>query len=144
MQASPLDALHDVLPPSEVSWWPLSPVAWAALISTLLLIGLICRLLYTAQCHKQAKKQAINQSQLHQNDPQALHILLKRLAKHYYGTLATTQSQNKWASILSQLSEQTFNEQELNSLYAPVPNEHLAKKLSVAIRTFKLKEKVNV
>ncbi|KAF7775051.1 hypothetical protein PCIT_a1147 [Pseudoalteromonas citrea] len=144
MQASPLDALHDVLPPSEVSWWPLSPMVWAVALSTLILVLIICRYAYKAHCHKKAKKQAILQSQQHPNNAQALHIILKRLTKHYYGVAATTQSQNQWAHTLSRLSGLSFNEQELNSLYAPTPDSQLADKLTLAINKFKLKETINV
>ncbi|TMO57882.1 DUF4381 domain-containing protein [Pseudoalteromonas aurantia] len=144
MQVSPLDALHDVLPPSEVSWWPLSPMVWALLIITLLLLLLIGRCVYKAHCHKKAKKQAIEHSQQHPDNAQALHIILKRLTKHYYGVAATTQSQTQWAHTLSRLSGLSFNEQELNSLYAPKPDSQLANKLTLAINKFKLKEKIDV
>jgi hypothetical protein len=144
MQASPLDALHDVLPPSEVSWWPLSPMLWVLLITTLLLLFIVSRYIYKAHCHKKAKKQAILHSQQCTHDAQALHIILKRLTKHYYGVAATTQSQTQWANTLSRLSGQSFNAQELNSLYSPSPDSQLASKLVIAISQFKLKEALDV
>lgn len=144
MQPSPLDALHDVMPPNDVPWWPLSAASWVVIITIVLLLIITIRALYKAHCYKKAKKQAIAQSQTMQQDPQALHILLKRLTKHYYGTEVTTQSQMRWAKTLTQLCGQTFNEQELNSLYSPTPSPALTHKLVMAIKHFKLKEKINV
>ncbi|CAH9050832.1 hypothetical protein PSECIP111854_00613 [Pseudoalteromonas sp. CIP111854] len=144
MQASPLDALQDVMPPSEVSWWPLSIAMWGVILLSLIIVITLFVWRFKAWRFKRAKREAIKHSIAHQNDAQQLHILLKRLTKHYYGTRAVASSNQLWASRLTQLCGQTFNAQELDSLYSPKPNNELAHKLHVAIKHFKLKEAINV
>ncbi|MCF6434774.1 DUF4381 domain-containing protein [Pseudoalteromonas sp. MMG022] len=144
MQASPLDALHDVMPPSEVSWWPLSPAMWVIIAMLLLLTIMLIVWRYKAWQHKRAKREAISLCAQYQDDAQQLHILVKRLTKHYYGNQAVAGSNQLWASRLSKLSGQTFNAQELDTLYSPEPSANLASKLRMAIKNFKLKEAIDV
>lgn len=85
MQTNPLDGLHDVIAPAEVAWWPLAPIWWLiiSIVCVLLIIGLVQ--LYKNNQFKKAKKQAIELSRtLADDDVQALHIILKRLTRHYY------------------------------------------------------------
>ncbi|WP_105168721.1 DUF4381 domain-containing protein [Pseudoalteromonas sp. T1lg23B] len=144
MQASPLDALHDVMPPSEVSWWPLSPATWAVIAALFIIITLLIVWRYRIWQHKRAKREAISQCEQHQHDAQQLHILIKRLTKHYYGNQAVAGSNQLWATRLTKLSGQTFNAQELDTLYSPQPSAELAPKLRLAIKNFKLKEAIDV
>ncbi|WP_368857999.1 DUF4381 domain-containing protein, partial [Thermolongibacillus altinsuensis] len=48
MQTSPLDGLHDVIVPSQVSWWPLAPIWWVIIATLLLAIGYLSYTLYRA------------------------------------------------------------------------------------------------
>ncbi|MBD1584482.1 DUF4381 domain-containing protein [Pseudoalteromonas sp. S16_S37] len=144
MQASPLDALHDVMPPSEVSWWPFSYAMWAVILIVLFIFIAVAVWRYKAWKYHQAKREAIKHIAYHQHDAQQLHILLKRLTKHYYGSRAVSGSNQLWATRLTQLCGHTFNAQELDSLYGPNPNEQLAIKLQQAIKSFKLKEALDV
>lgn len=146
MQKNPLDGLHDVIAPTEVAWWPLAPIWWLiiALAGSLLIIGLV--LLYKNQQFKKAKKQAIKLSKtLSDDDAQELHIILKRLTRHYYSSQLASQPLAKWSESLSKLSGDNFSYDELMPLYQQQSNNaELAAKLRSAISNFKLKEPINV
>ncbi len=146
MQKNPLDGLHDVIAPTEVAWWPLAPIWWLiiALAGSLLIIGLV--LLYKNQQFKKAKKQAIKLSKtLSDEDTQELHIILKRLTRHYYSSQLASQPLAKWSESLSILSGDNFSYDELMPLYQQQSNNaELAAKLRNAISNFKLKEPINV
>ncbi|WP_462179619.1 DUF4381 domain-containing protein [Pseudoalteromonas gelatinilytica] len=146
MQKNPLDGLHDVIAPTEVAWWPLAPIWWLiiALVGSLLIIGLV--LLYKNQQFKKAKKQAIKLSKtLSDEDTQELHIILKRLTRHYYNSQLASQPLAKWSESLSKLSGDSFSYDELMPLYQQHSNNaELGAKLRSAISNFKLKEPINV
>ncbi|MFY8298045.1 DUF4381 domain-containing protein [Pseudoalteromonas sp. SS15] len=144
MQASPLDALHDVLPPEQVAWWPLSLPTWAVIITSLILLITLGMWLYKRQQFLKAKKAAIELAKQQSDDAQQLHIILKRLVKHYYGAPLTSLPTKKWQSILNTLSGEQFSEQALHSLYGPENNPELAKQLFNAIKNLKLKEAIDV
>tara|TARA_B100002049_G_scaffold176744_1_gene134046 strand:- start:2863 stop:3303 length:441 start_codon:yes stop_codon:yes gene_type:complete len=146
MQTNPLDGLHDVIAPSEVAWWPLAPIWWLIIVFlvALLVVGLV--LLYKNLQFKKAKKQAIKMSQnVAKDDAQALHIILKRLTRHYYNSQLASQPLAQWSESLSKLCGDTFSYDELMPLYQQQNNNaELAAKLRNAIHNFKLKESINV
>ncbi|MFC3034002.1 DUF4381 domain-containing protein [Pseudoalteromonas fenneropenaei] len=140
MQSSPLDALHDVLPPEQVSWWPLSPIAWLIVVAVLLLLGLTAWWLIRRYRFTAAKREAIKASTQLDN-ALALHTLLKRLTKHYYGIHYASQSQAQWQKILNHLAKADFSHNELQQLYSPSGAECLNAKLKLAIKHFKPHDK---
>ena len=144
MQASPLDALHDVIPPEQVAWWPLSLPTWGVIIVTVILIILLSVLIYKHLKFTKAKKAAIELAKRQGDNAQQLHIILKRLVKHYYGASLTSQPMNQWLSTLSTLSGEVISKQALENLYGPHNDPELAKQLMTAIQKLKLKEAVNV
>lgn len=138
MQPSPLDALHDVLAPTEVSWWPLSYAAWAVIAASLLVITFMIWWLYQRHQHNIAKREAQLLAK-HEQDALALHALLKRLVKHYYGTELASVRQEVWIKIVARLCKQTFSTTELASLYSQAPQDDLVRKLRTAIGKFDTK-----
>lgn len=145
MQTSPLDGLHDVIVPSQVSWWPLAPIWWVIIAILLLAIGYLSYTLYQAYQFKKAKRHAILLSNQYEDDAQQLHILIKRLVLHYYAQSAASQGTKQWCNTLNKLTGQQFTELELMSLYQEQSNHTaLASKLKLAIAQFKLKEPLNV
>ncbi|CCQ12471.1 putative orphan protein [Pseudoalteromonas luteoviolacea B = ATCC 29581] len=140
MQSSPLAALKDVIPPSEVSWWPLSVLAWATLIGILIFIILVTFWLYRRHQFGLAKREAIELAKESQNDALILHSLLKRLMKHYYGAEFTTLPSPQWTDALEHLTKQRFTLDEINSLYSSTPDAELNQKLMAAIKRFKLRD----
>ena len=145
MQTSPLDGLHDVIVPSQVSWWPLAPIWWVIIAILLLAIGYLSYTLYQAYQFKKAKRHAILLSNQYEDDAQQLHILIKRLVLHYYAQSAASQGTKQWCNTLNKLTGQQFTEHELMSLYQSQSNQTaLAQKLKLAIVQFKLKEPLNV
>lgn len=145
MQTSPLDGLHDVIVPSQVSWWPLAPIWWVIIATLLLAIGYLSYTLYRAYQFKKAKRHAILLSNQYDDDAQQLHILIKRLVLHYYAQSAASQGTKQWCNTLNKLTGQQFTELELMSLYQEQINQTaLATKLKLAIAQFKLKEPLNV
>lgn len=145
MQTSPLDGLHDVIVPTHVSWWPLAPVWWVIMAILLLTISFISYKFYQTYQFKKAKRQAILLSNQCDNDAQQLHILIKRLALHYYQQRVASQGTQQWCNTLNKLTGQQFTELELMSLYQPQTNQAaLANKLKLAIVQFKVKEPLNV
>ncbi|MEH6393437.1 DUF4381 domain-containing protein [Pseudoalteromonas sp.] len=145
MQTSPLDGLHDVIVPSQVSWWPLAPIWWVIIGTLLLAIGYLSYRLYQAYQFKKAKRHAVLLSEQYNDDAPQLHILIKRLVLHYYAQSAASQGTKQWCNTLNKLTGQQFTERELMSLYQPQSNQTaLANKLKLAIAQFKLKEPLNV
>lgn len=145
MQTSPLAGLHDVIVPSQVSWWPLAPIWWVIITTLLLAIGYLSYTLYRAYQFKKAKRHAILLSNQYDDDAQQLHILIKRLVLHYYAQSAASQGTKQWCNTLNKLTGQQFTELELMSLYQEQSNQTaLATKLKLAIAQFKLKEPLNV
>ncbi|MBQ4836866.1 DUF4381 domain-containing protein [Pseudoalteromonas luteoviolacea] len=144
MNPSPLDALHDVLPPEQVSWWPLSLPTWALIITSTLILLLFSFYLYRSWQFGAAKREAIKLSQLEIKDALALHGLLKRLTKHYYGTTVASQSTPNWCQTLNLLSKAQFSEQDIASLYNSENKNDQIEKLMMAIKTFKTKERLDV
>jgi len=145
MQTSPLDGLHDVIAPTQVSWWPLAP-AWWVLIG-ILVIATTCfgYYLYKRSEFTKAKRHAIKLSQQFTDDPKQLHILIKRLVLHYYQPQVASSDTKVWCKTLTTLSGIEFTEQELLSLYqADNSPSALADKFCLAIKQFKLKEPLNV
>ncbi|KZN44856.1 DUF4381 family protein [Pseudoalteromonas luteoviolacea] len=144
MIPSPLDALNDVLPPEQVAWWPLSLPTWALiLLCVLLLIGLAV-FTYRRWQFGAAKREAIELSVQYQADPLALHSVLKRLTKHYYGNNLAAQSSANWCKTLNRLTKTNFQEQDIVSLYNPNSSSELLPKLLEAIKTYKIKERLDV
>lgn len=143
MQSNPLDGLHDVIAPEQVSWWPLAPIWW------LLIAVIVCAIIfggykfYQAKKFKRAKKQAIELSQVC-DDAGQLHIILKRLTRHYYQQHLTSAPLAQWSITLSNLTDIRFSDTELMSLYSETDNPKLKEKLKTAITQFKLKEPMNV
>ncbi|TMP39023.1 DUF4381 domain-containing protein [Pseudoalteromonas rubra] len=143
MMQNPLDALHDVLPPEQVSWWPLTPASWAVILIALLIVSVGIWLAVRHWQHNRAKREAIKLSQQHTQDALALHGILKRLTRHYYGSEQAAKPTAQWHKMLNQLTRQQFSEQDLNSLYSSTPTVACSKLLA-AIKTFKTKEAVHV
>ncbi|KZN31728.1 DUF4381 family protein [Pseudoalteromonas luteoviolacea] len=144
MTPSPLDALNDVLPPEQVSWWPLSLPMWALILITIILLICFGVFTYRRWQFSAAKREAIKLSADYKNDPLKLHGLLKRLTKHYYGNQASSQSSANWCKTLNSLSKVNFQEADIVSLYNPDPNNDLQPKLIEAIKTYKTKERLDV
>ncbi|KAF7786505.1 hypothetical protein PRUB_a1097 [Pseudoalteromonas rubra] len=143
MMQNPLDALHDVIPPEQVDWWPLTPASWAVIIAVILIVSVSVWLAVKKWQHNAAKREAIQLSEQHAQDALALHGILKRLARHYYGNEHAAQPTAQWLKLLNKLTGQQFNQQDLNSLYSSNPTLACTKLMS-AIKTFKTKEAVNV
>lgn len=145
MQTTPLDGLHDVIAPNQVNWWPLAPAWWVLIALFLITIIGLGYYLYKRSQFSKAKRHAIKLSQQLGDDPQQLHILIKRLVLHYYNPQAASSETKTWCQTLTTLSAIEFTEQELLSLYQ-VDNSSsaLADKFRVAIKQFKLKEPLNV
>lgn len=144
MQPSPLDALEDVIIPSSVPWWPLSISMWALIITVGLILIAIIMFTIRSIRFKKAKKEAIKQASLLAEQPLQLHILIKRLAKHYYGVEQAALSQQAWLDNLQAMSGEVFSLEELNSLYSQSNEPNLSEKLTNAIRKFKVKGAVHV
>ncbi|CAM3879868.1 MULTISPECIES: DUF4381 domain-containing protein [Pseudoalteromonas] len=145
MQTSPLDGLHDVIVPTQVSWWPLAPIWWVIIAILLLTISFTGYKLYQTYQFKKAKRHAVLLSNQYDDDAQQLHILIKRLVLHYYGQSAASQGTKQWCKTINKLTGQQFTEGELMSLYqANSEQSALANKLKLAISQFKLKEPLNV
>ncbi|MBQ4831842.1 DUF4381 domain-containing protein [Pseudoalteromonas sp. MMG010] len=145
MQPSPLDNLHDVIAPSQVNWWPLAPAWWVIIVCAFSLLILLIVYLYKQYQFKKPKRAAIDASEQVKDNAQQLHILLKRLAIHYYDKRLASQPISMWCASLKQLTGLSFSEQELLSLYASEQhNPQLTSKLHSAIQKFKLKEPINV
>ncbi|AOT07938.1 DUF4381 domain-containing protein [Pseudoalteromonas luteoviolacea] len=144
MTQSPLDALHDVMPPEQVSWWPLSMPMWALICVSIILLIALTVWLYKNWQFGAAKREAIKLSQQHQQDALALHGIVKRLTKHYYGASVASQSSAAWCQTLNAISKAQFKEQDITSFYKPDnQNEHV-EQLMMAIKTFKTKECLDV
>lgn len=144
MQASPLDALHDVLPPDEVAWWPLSYPMWGVIITALIAFMALLIWYVKTQRFQRAKKQAIIEAKSATQDAQSLHIILKRLAKHYYGAHIAALPNTHWQPVLTTLSGVQFSQAELMAIYSPNAQPELCNKLHQAIMQFKLKEVLDV
>lgn len=143
MQVNPLDQLNDVVIPQSVSWWPLSYPMWGAICVLLTIFGATCWLLYRRQQFLKAKKEAVKLGHS-QDNAQALHTILKRLVKHYYGDTAASRSGQEWLTLQARLTRVELTQQELDSLYAPTQDPALSDKLCRAINTFKVKERLDV
>lgn len=143
MPSSPLDALKDVIPPTEVSWWPLSYAAWGLIVATLLVLTLIILFIVKRQRHSRAKREATQLAKLAESSL-SLHTLLKRLVKHYYGVEMASLPQKQWLHILNTVSNVTFTSEELQTIYSPNGAEALFDKFSQAITTFKTREKLTL
>ncbi|MCF2858249.1 DUF4381 domain-containing protein [Pseudoalteromonas sp. SMS1] len=144
MTPSPLDALHDVLPPEQVHWWPLSLPMWALILTVILSLFAVSVFAYRRWQFGAAKREALKLSTQCQDNPLELHNLLKRLTKHYYGSQATSQSTANWCKTLNRLSQVKFQETDIVSLYHPTPRADLQPKLVAAIKTYKIKERLDV
>jgi hypothetical protein len=145
MQTAPLDGLHDIIAPSQVSWWPLAPAWW--IIIAVLLAAIVALLYYIYKQHqfKKPKRFAIALSKQLSHDDQQLHIILKRLVIEYYGKNLASQATKDWCITLSQVTGQHFEQHEINTLYSPEKsNPDLCQKLQLGIQQFKLKESFNV
>ena len=148
---SPLDQLHDVIAPSAVPWWPLSPLAFSLIA---VLLGLIFIILYRAKKRHQqnkAKKEAIKQSKqmltVNLKNTQAMHLLLKRLIKHYYSVQLANQVGHAWCQNIKATSNISISQDELSCLYQKEQSESLADlhaKLFRAIAQFKVKGALDV
>ncbi|AIY64976.1 DUF4381 domain-containing protein [Pseudoalteromonas piratica] len=148
---SPLDNLHDVIAPATVSWWPLSVPAFTLIA---ILITLIIAAIYV--CYKRyqlakAKRQALLESKAYLTsnyaNTQALHLILKRLVKHYYGIEAANQFGEKWQEVVLKTTKTKLTNEELSRLYQgeseqPISSFH--QKLVKAIKQFKVKGALNV
>ncbi|WP_404339036.1 DUF4381 domain-containing protein [Pseudoalteromonas mariniglutinosa] len=145
MQSNPLDGLHDVIVPTTAAWWPLAPIWWLLIVLLCVAIAVAVSLFIKARKYSKAKRQAVNLSHMVNHDAAQLHIILKRLTRHYYSEKLASQSTAKWSTSLGQLTGLTFSEAELLALYhTPNDNPALAKKLQQAILCFKLKESIDV
>jgi hypothetical protein len=144
MQTNPLDGLHDIIAPNQVKWWPLAP-AWGGIIALLFLT--LCTaiyIFYKKHKFKKPKRYAIALSQSEQN-PQQLHIILKRLVLEYYDKRLAAQPTAKWCTTLNTLTGLNFTEQEILSLYNPNQKDTtLCEKFRQGIKQFKVKEPVHV
>ena len=144
MQTSPLDGLHDIIAPSQVSWWPLAPAWWAIIALLLLALCAAIYIFYKKHQFNKVKRYAIELS-LKLNDAQQLHIILKRLVIEYYDKRLAAQSTAQWCNTLTTLTSLTFSEQEILSLYnVQQKDAPLCDKLRQSIKQFKIKERVNV
>lgn len=145
MQTSPLDGLHDVIAPTQASWWPLATAWWVLICIVVIAITCLGYYLYQRAQFTKAKRHAIKLSQQLTDDPAQLHILIKRLALHYYQPKVASSDTKVWCKTLTTLSGIEFTEQELLSLYRTDNySSALANKLCLAIKQFKLKEPLNV
>ncbi|WP_462157706.1 DUF4381 domain-containing protein [Pseudoalteromonas sp. GB56] len=144
MQSVPIPQLEDVIAPTEVSAWPPGPAWWLVAV---LLLGILITLIIIWRQRKQhlaAKREAISHA-AETMDALALHQLLKRLCKHYYGDQVSALTGKKWAQVLSQLSAMRFSEDELLAIYRDkADHSDLSLKLSSAIQQFKTKEILDV
>ncbi|ATC95464.1 DUF4381 domain-containing protein [Pseudoalteromonas tunicata] len=121
MNASPLDNLNDIIAPTTVPFWPLSPAWWLVIAVSLILIlsvFLYWRIIFR---HNSAKREAIALSNTLTNnqmsDLQQLNIILKRLTQHYYGTSVASLSGKAWCDFLQQHCQSELNPQQLQSIY---------------------------
>ncbi len=141
MQSNPLDALHDVIVPDKAPWWPLAPAWWVIIV--LLLSTLLAAVYFWLRQHRHnaAKREAVRLSNALPGDELVeRHLLLKRLARHYYGNAPSARSGKAWCDTLQSLSGLSFTPEELEILYRPAPrDEMLANRLASAIRAFKTK-----
>lgn len=148
---SPLDNLHDVIAPATVAWWPLSLPAFAIITGIFLLLFVAGFLAYKRYQLAKAKRQALQESKSHLTsnfaNSQALHLILKRLVKHYYGIEAANQFGEKWQGIVLKTSKVKLTPEELSRLYQSEGNQPINdfhQKLVKAIKQFKVKGALNV
>jgi cbb3-type cytochrome oxidase subunit 3 len=113
---SPLAQLNDVIVTTEVSAWPPAPIWYISIL--VICVMLIWSFLYLKKRkkHYAAKRQAIILAK-NQSDINQLHIILKRLAKHYYGEKVAALSGEKWAEFVSKNCKVTCKAQQLTLLY---------------------------
>ena len=62
MQKNPLDGLHDVIVPNQVSWWPLAPAWWVIIAIVILALSITIYALYKKNKFKKPKQYAITLS----------------------------------------------------------------------------------
>ncbi len=150
MAMQPPVPLQDVIAPTQVSWWPLSPFAYMLIIVTIVLIAFIIRFIVKRWRFNQAKRHAktlalaITHAEVTQLNQ--LHEILKRLARHYYGDKVSALHGERWSKFVMQVSGTLLTPDDLALLYAPSSQAHpqCRQKLVQAIVKFKLKEQVNV
>jgi len=144
MQPNPLAGLHDIIAPSQVSWWPLAPAWWVIITLLFIAICAVAFWFYNNHKFKKPKRYAIDLSKTEQS-PLKLHIILKRLVIEYYDKRLAAQSTTNWCNTLNALTGLSFSEQEILSLYnTEQANEALTDKFRQGIKQFKLKESVHV
>jgi cbb3-type cytochrome oxidase subunit 3 len=144
MQTNPLDGLHDIIAPSQVSIWPLAPAWWVIIALLCVLVAASAYWLYKRYQFNKAKRYAIQLSQQHES-AQQLHIILKRLVIAYYDKRLAAQATAAWCTTLTTLTGITFSEQEILSIYnQTAPDTALCHKFRQGIKQFKLKEVVHV
>jgi hypothetical protein len=149
--SSPLENLHDVMIPTTAPWWPLSIQAFALIACIIGLITIICFLIVKYKRFNRPKKIAIQESKqlltVNIENTHALHLLLKRLIKHYYSTAAANQISVNWCAQLERVSKILIDQDELINLYQSQPNQQLASlhtKLLKAVSQFKVKGALDV
>ena len=140
MQADPLAQLNDVVVPQKRKLVATVYPMWALIGTIVLLLVFICRYFYLRQQHLRAKKHAVKLSTSAQS-AQELHLILKRLVKHYYGEQYASLSAEPWLEFQAKVTKAALTRQELDSLYSPNPSATLQAKLITAIKTFNVKEK---
>uniref|UniRef100_UPI0035618F10 DUF4381 domain-containing protein n=1 Tax=Pseudoalteromonas sp. TaxID=53249 RepID=UPI0035618F10 len=102
MQTNPLDGLHDIIAPSQVSIWPLAPAWWVIIALLCVLVAASAYWLYKRYQFNKAKRYAIQLSQQHES-AQQLHIILKRLVIAYYDKRLAAQATAAWCTTLTTL-----------------------------------------
>ncbi len=113
---SPLAQLNDVIVTNQVSAWPPAPIWYISILILCVILVLSFVYLTKRKKHYAAKKQAITLAK-DQSDINQLHIILKRLAKHYYGEKVAALSGEKWAEFVSKNCKVTCEAQQLTLLY---------------------------
>ena len=137
MQTNPLDGLHDIIAPSQVNWWPLAPAWWVIIALLFLALCAAIYIFYKKHKFKKPKRYAIQLSQSEQN-PQQLHIILKRLVIEYYDKRLAAQSTSKWCTTLNTLTGLSFTEQEILSCITPAKKiQHCAKNFAKVLSNLK-------
>lgn len=107
MQTDPLNSLHDIVLPADVSAWPPALGWWLILLAGILMLGL--SVFFALRYYRRLQKRRIYLQALAQLQPEhstayyaAVNRLLKQAAIAYRGPAAKTLSGQAWLNYLDQ------------------------------------------
>ncbi|MGQ8366806.1 DUF4381 domain-containing protein [Glaciecola sp. 1036] len=126
---NPLDNLHDIQLPTEVSWWPLATGYWILIACCLIALVLGIRYFLRHRNLTQLRNQAVKQIQLLDETSDQFHLrlqaILKNVAQFYYPSQIMSLHGEQWQLVLEsgKLAKQQPNAvQQLFTLHLSLYN----------------------